>query len=290
RRSPPGGVSPACAPTSAAGASTAEAAEAAPKPAAAATGPAAPAAAERADPARPAAPPAAAPPPGGWRTLDEPADDENRDEQYEDCRELNRRAAALRPPLGRRAHAFERHVPRLGKTGDDTRRPGAQTGAVLAAAEFGDDVLAAGFAGEAVRDPFLEPVADLDPDLPLLERDQNQQAVFLLFVADAAAVVLEQLVRVLSDVAVRLDRLTGRDGIAGRGALQARDAGQQRRKRRRRLHDEHGQRVGILARLEIALTQVQQMAARLQLARAPHVGGLDAQSLERVFPGDDNMI
>ena len=61
------------------------------------------------------------------------------------------------------------------------------------------------FAGEAVGDPLLELVADLDPDLALLEREHDQQAVVLALVADAAAVILEQLVGVLADVAVAVD-------------------------------------------------------------------------------------
>src|SRR5207248_3234839 len=125
--------------------------------------------------------------------------------------ELNRYAAALRPSFGWGAHAIERDVPRLRDACDDARRPGAQAGTVLTVAEFGDHVLAAGFPGEPVRDPFLESVADLDPNLPFFEREQNQQAVFLLLVADPTAVVLEQLVGVLTNVAVRLDGLNGGD-------------------------------------------------------------------------------
>ena len=71
--------------------------------------------------------------------------------------------------------------------------------------------LAARFAGESVRDPLLEPVPDLDPDLPLLDREEDQQPVVLLLVADAAAVVLEHLDGVLADVAVRLDGRDRRD-------------------------------------------------------------------------------
>ena len=74
-------------------------------------------------------------------------------------------------------------------------------------------------AGEAVGDPRLEAVADLDPDAALLQRHHDQQAVVLALLADAAAVVLEQLVRVLADVAEGLEGRHGRDDddVAGRG-------------------------------------------------------------------------
>ena len=42
--------------------------------------------------------------------------------------------------------------------------------------------------------------------------------------------------------------------------------------------------------LEIRLPQVQQMAARLHLARAAEVGRIDAQAVERIGAGDDDVI
>ena len=68
-------------------------------------------------------------------------------------------------------------------------------------------VLAAGFAGEAVGDELLEVVADFDPHLSILDGQQDQQAVVLAVLADAAAAVLEHLHGVLADVAVRLERV-----------------------------------------------------------------------------------
>ena len=64
-------------------------------------------------------------------------------------------------------------------------------------------------------------VADLDPDLPFLERQHDQQAVVLALVADAAAVILEQLVGVLADVAVPRDgRHRGDDDDVAAGRLE----------------------------------------------------------------------
>ena len=48
--------------------------------------------------------------------------------------------------------------------------------------------------------------------------------------------------------------------------------------RRRRSRDQIGQRVAAAARLEVALAQVQQVAARLHLAGAPQVRRIDAQA------------
>ena len=74
--------------------------------------------------------------------------------------------------------------------------PAEQAGAVVARRGTPATMyVAARLAGEAVGDPLLEAVADLDPDASLLERQQDQQAVVLALLADAAAVVLEQLRR-----------------------------------------------------------------------------------------------
>ena len=64
----------------------------------------------------------------------------------------------------------------------------------------------------------------------------------------------------------------------------------QRGERRRRLHDQNGERVGTAARFEKALAQVEQVAARLHFAGAPQVGRIDGQRRERVCAGDDGVV
>ena len=117
------------------------------------------------------------------------------------------RARVARAVAAARRTPVERDAAALRDAADDARRAGEQARAVAAArGTAGAMYLAAGLAGEAVGDPLLEAVADLDSDAPLLDREQDQQAVVLALLADAAAVVLEQLDGVLADVAVRLDR------------------------------------------------------------------------------------
>src|SRR5262249_29318614 len=61
-------------------------------------------------------------------------------------------------------------------------------------------------------------------NLALIEREQDENAVVLAFLADAASMVLEQFVRVLPDVAVRFDRLhRGDDHDVARGVLERAD-------------------------------------------------------------------
>ena len=70
-------------------------------------------------------------------------------------------------------------------------------------------------------------------------------------------------------------RSTWRAGRPGRRpcALRAGRARQQRGEGAAERDDEHGERVAAAARLEKALAQMQQVAARLHFAGAPHVGG-----------------
>ena len=63
------------------------------------------------------------------------------------------------------------------------------------------------------------------PDLPILDRDDDQQAVVLALLADAPAAVLEHLDGVFLDVGVRLERRDRRDDHdVAAGALQRADA------------------------------------------------------------------
>src|SRR5262249_42655687 len=116
-----------------------------------------------------------------------------------------------------RADAVERHVAPLRDAPDDALDAGDEPRTVSAAAELRYHHLTARLARESVRDPLLERVADFDPDLVLLDRDENQQAVVLALLPDPLAVILEELVRVLADVAVRLERRHSRhdDDVAG---------------------------------------------------------------------------
>jgi hypothetical protein len=106
---------------------------------------------------------------------------------------------------------------------DDPLGAGAQPFAVLSVPEERRHHLTARLAGEAVGDPLLEVVPDLDPDAPLLQREQDQEAVVLALLSNAFAVVREQLDGVLLDVAVGLDGRHGRDhdDVAGRGLQRA---------------------------------------------------------------------
>ena len=72
--------------------------------------------------------------------------------------------------------------------------------------------------------------------------------------------------------------------------FEPRDAGHERGERRGRPHDEHGQRVGAAAGLEIAFAQVQQVAARLDLACAPQVRRIDGERREWIRAGNDGMV
>ena len=63
------------------------------------------------------------------------------------------------------------------------------------------------------------------PDLAVLDRDDDQQAVVLTALADAPALILEHLDGVFPDVGIRLKRRNRRDDHdVAAGALQRQDA------------------------------------------------------------------
>jgi hypothetical protein len=92
--------------------------------------------------------------------------------------------------------------------------------------ELGNHVLPCCFARVSVRDELLEVVANLRPDLAIVDGEHHQQTVVLATLADASAAVLEHLHGELADVGVRLERGHGRDDdhIAA-GLLQGTDQG-----------------------------------------------------------------
>ena len=129
-----------------------------------------------------------------------------------------------RADLPRRSDTLERDAAALGDASDDALGAGAQPCTVLTVPEERGHDLAARLAGEAVRDPLLQVVADFHPHPPFLECQQNQQAVVLALLADALAVVREQLDGVFLDVAVRLDRRhRGDDHDVARRGLEGAD-------------------------------------------------------------------
>ena len=71
--------------------------------------------------------------------------------------------------------------------------------------------LTTGLAGKPVGDELLEVIADFDPDLPIVDGQEDEQPVVLAALADAASAVLEHLDRVFPDVGVGLERLDGGD-------------------------------------------------------------------------------
>jgi hypothetical protein len=79
------------------------------------------------------------------------------------------------------------------------------------------DLLADGFAGEAIRDELLQVVADFDFELSILHGSKHQQAIVLSGLTDAFAAVSEHPLGVLINV-LSLERVDGRDNndIAGR--------------------------------------------------------------------------
>src|SRR4029079_16815525 len=195
---------------------------AAPDPAAAAAEPAArsaeAAAAERPDAAGPVAPRTAAPvaPPAPPAVAADVYDEDDDPEEEVERESARPRVAA------RRLRALDRHVrdgdaALLADAIDDLGRAAHQPLAGLPLPEFRPDGVAH-FAGEAVGDQLLERVADLKPQRAIVHRDDDQQAVVLAFVANAAAPVLEHLDRVLIDAPVRLVSRHGRDDdrVSGR--------------------------------------------------------------------------
>src|SRR5436190_762050 len=115
----------------------------------------------------------------------------------------------MRSPAGTTPAAAARSSPESAEAAAESTATAATEPAAFP--KFRKHVLAARFPGEAVGDPLLESVADFDPHLALVEREQNEQAVVLSLLADAAAVILEQLVGVLANVGERRDRLDRRD-------------------------------------------------------------------------------
>ena len=131
-------------------------------------------AAEWSDAAVPAAPPAAAPSrpePAPPRTADGVEDDED-DEEGED--EISARSDVGRAAGGFRPDALQRHVAPLRDARNDAGDAGEQPGAVRAAAELRRHVLPADLAGKTVGDELLEVVADFDPDLAIVDREQHE--------------------------------------------------------------------------------------------------------------------
>src|SRR4051812_6979973 len=109
-----------------------------------------------------------------------------------------------RGPVGR--HVGNGHSALFTDAIDQPGRRGQQPRAEVAAAEGRRDRFADGFAGVGVGDDGFEVVADLELHFAIVHRDEQQQAVVLPLVADAAAAVLEHLDGVLLDGAERLDR------------------------------------------------------------------------------------
>src|SRR4029077_7565792 len=70
--------------------------------------------------------------------------------------------------------AFQLYLPSVRDPVDDARGAREETQAVRAVPELRHHVLAARFAGVSIRDPRLEPVPDLHPDFPLLDRQEDQ--------------------------------------------------------------------------------------------------------------------
>src|SRR5262249_25693274 len=154
---------------------------------------------------RSAAPVAPAPP---ARSATDAADDQDGEEDEQDHAESDRRPAAARSRgLRRYANAVERDATSLRDAADNAFRTQTQTITKLTAAEIRRHDFAARLTGEPVGDELLEAIAGLDPDLTLLHGQHDQNAVVLALFTDALAVVLEQLHRVLVDVAERLDRV-----------------------------------------------------------------------------------
>src|SRR5204863_1272688 len=121
----------------------------------------------------------------------EAAENREQDEDQHDHPERDRSSGSRTPVEGGRAHALERHAACLRDASDNPLRAREQPRPVLTLAEERRHELAARLAGGAVRDPLLEVVADFDADLPLLQREHDEDAVVLALAADAAAVVLE---------------------------------------------------------------------------------------------------
>src|SRR5947207_8405307 len=183
------------------------------------------AAAKRTDAAGPVAPRAVAPvaaPAGAVAARH----DDDRDDDPEKQAEGKVDAAAARRLGGTRDRDVgNRDVALLCDVVDDPRRRLEQPGAVLLFPEGRRNRFADGLPGVAVGNELLEVVADFDGHLPVVLRDDDEEAVVFALVADAASAVLEHLDGVLVDAAVGLKGGHGGDddGVAARG-LQGADA------------------------------------------------------------------
>ena len=126
------------------------------------------------------------------------------------------------PAAARGGNVWHAHAALVGDALNQRGRAGQQPRAVLLLAEIRPDDVA-DFTGEAVRDDVFEAVADLEAQRAILDRDDNQQPVVLVFVADPAAAVFEHLDGVFVDAAVRLERRHrgDDDGVAARLAQRA---------------------------------------------------------------------
>src|SRR4051812_322373 len=163
------------------------------------------------------APVAAPPPPAASRN-----DDQH--QQPEDDRAPWQPGHRDRPARdARRGNVGDRDVALLADAVDDAGRPVEQSLAVGVPLERRRNRFADGLPGEPVGDDPFEVIADLDLDLAVVDRDQDEQAVVLALVADAAAPVLEHLDRVLFDAAVGLIGRHGGDDqrVTGRFAQRA---------------------------------------------------------------------
>src|SRR5262249_18635242 len=146
-------------------------------------------AAERSDSAVPATPstatPAAEPPSPPCSTKGAENDEEN-EKRKDDvgARADVRRAVPFRP------HALQHHVSSLRDTRDDAGGTCPQAWPVCTLTEFGRHVLTACLSSEAVGDELFEVVAHLDPHLPVVDGEENQDAVVATALANAATTVL----------------------------------------------------------------------------------------------------
>ena len=120
-------------------------------------------AAERADAAAPAASTAAAP------------ERVEQDEKHEQ-RQQERAAGPAVARCAWRPDPLQRHLPALGNSADHARDPGDQPASVLAIPELGNHELPCCLAGVPVGDELLEVVADLGPDLTVVDGQQRRAA------------------------------------------------------------------------------------------------------------------
>src|SRR6185503_13890961 len=187
-----------------AAAAAAEPAEAAAESAAATATPAsAAAAAEGTDSAVPAAPGPHAPAaeaPAPSRAPERVQHDEEDEEREDDVAA----GADVRRAVRLRTDALQRDVASLRDARGHARHTGEQAWSVVAAPELGRHVLSQRLAGEPVGDELLQVVPDFDRRLAIVDGGDDEHAVVLAALPDAAAVILEHLHGVLTNVGVRL--------------------------------------------------------------------------------------